>query len=108
MLITHLLRSASLVAPSGRMRHVREVAAYNLPLRALFDKDQGGSAIGGYRLAVLGGTPKHVVSIHSPHNIVVNPAGWLPKTEHYLGDTPERRVDKLVQNRQPDQPAGQR
>ena len=53
------------------------MAAYNLPLRALFDKDQGGSAIGGYRLAVLGGTPKHVVSIHYPHNIVVNAAGWL-------------------------------
>jgi hypothetical protein len=63
------------------MRHVREVTAYNLPLRALFDKDQGGSAIGGYRLAVLGGTPKHVVSIHYPHNIVVNAAGWLPKAE---------------------------
>jgi hypothetical protein len=63
------------------MRHVREVAAYNLPLRALFDKDQGGSAIGGYRLAVLGGTPEHVVGIHYPHNIVVNAAGWLPKAE---------------------------
>ncbi len=37
------------------------MAAYNLPLRALFDKDQGGSAIGGYRLAVPGGTsaPPH-------------------------------------------------
>jgi hypothetical protein len=63
------------------MRHVREVAAYNLPLRALFDKDQGGSAIGGYRLAVLGGSPEHVVSIHYPDSIVVNAAGWLPKAE---------------------------
>src|SRR5713226_8936262 len=63
-----------LLAPSGRIRHVREVAAYNLPLRALFDKDQGGSAIGSYRLAVLGGTPEHVVSIHYPHSIVVNAA----------------------------------
>src|SRR5260370_38216745 len=101
MLITHLLRSASLVAPSGRMRHVREVAAYNLPLRALFDKDQGGSAIGGYRLSVLCGTPKHFVSIHYPPNIVVNPAGWVPKTEACLGDTPENHVWKICKKRPP-------
>src|ERR1700722_13810388 len=71
----------ALDVPSGRMRHVREVGAYNLPLRALFDKDQGCSAIGGYRLAVPGGAPEHVVSIHYPHRIVVNAAGWLPKAE---------------------------
>src|SRR5260370_15166062 len=81
------------------MRHVREVAAYNLPLRALFDKDQGGSAMGGYRLAVLGGTRKHVVSIHYPHNIVVHAAGWLPKAEAYRGDTLESFVEKLGKKR---------
>ena len=53
-------------APSGPVRHVREVAAHNVPLHALFDKDQGGPPMNGCCLAVLGSDSVHVVRINYP------------------------------------------
>src|ERR1700693_3726484 len=88
------------------MRDVREVGAYNLPLRALFDKDQGGSAIGGNRLAVPGSAPEHGVGIHYTHSIVVHAAGWLPKTEAGRGDALESLVEKLGKKRLAVEPIG--
>jgi len=46
--------------------YCREVGAHNLPLPALFDEDQGSSAMDRESLAVSGDSRKHVVSIYDP------------------------------------------
>jgi hypothetical protein len=57
------------------------VGAHNLPLPALFDEDQGCSAVDGQDLAVFRYSRKHVVSIYDTHYIAVHAARWLPEAE---------------------------
>ncbi len=57
------------------------MGADNLPLPALFEEDQGRSAVDGPGLAVFGYARKHVVSIYDTYGIAVHATRWLPEAE---------------------------
>jgi hypothetical protein len=53
----------------------------NLPLPALFEEDQGRSAVDAPGLAVFGYARKHVASIYDTYGIAVHATRWLPEAE---------------------------
>jgi hypothetical protein len=57
------------------------VGAHNLPLPALFDEDQGSSAMDGQDFAVFRYSRKHILSIYDTHLIAVHATRWLPEAE---------------------------
>jgi hypothetical protein len=57
------------------------VGAHNLPLPALFDEDQGSSAMDRDNLAVFRYSRKHVVGIYDTNGIAIHAARWLPEAE---------------------------
>src|SRR4051812_41188676 len=76
------------------MRQRREVGAHDLPLPALFDKDQGSSPVESLDLAVFGYSSKHVVRIDNPCGVVKYPARRLAKAKTHLDNTLGRPSQK--------------
>src|SRR5258708_29243339 len=91
-------------SPSARMplarfleslRYCREVGAHNLPLPALFEEDQGSSAMDREGLAVFGDSRKHDASIYDTHRIAVHATRWFPQSEAGRGKSRDDPVDIL-------------
>src|ERR1700723_4820328 len=79
--MVHLQAPNALARFSESLGYCREVGAHNLPLPALFDEDQGRSAMDRESLPVFGDSHKHVVSIYDTHLIAVHATRWLPEAE---------------------------
>jgi hypothetical protein len=82
------------------------VGAHNLPLPALFDEDQGSSAMDREGLAVFGDSRKHVMSIYDTHLIAVPATRWLPEAEAGGGKARDDLVEILGKERLAIEPVG--
>src|SRR4029077_18614600 len=80
---------------SESLGYCREVGAHNLPLPALFDEDQGSSAMDRGSLARFGASRKHVMSIDDTHLIAVHATRWLPEAEAGGGKARDDPVEIL-------------
>src|ERR1700747_2186888 len=91
---------------SEGLGYCREVGAHNLPLPALFDEDQGSSAMDRESLAVFGDSRKHVVSIYDTHLIAVHATRWLPEAEAGRSKARDDLVEILGKERLAIEPVG--
>src|ERR1700756_4237774 len=96
----------SLARFSESLGYCREVGAHNLPLPALFDQNQGSSAMDREGLAVFGDSRKHVVSIYDTHLIAVHATRWLPESEAGGGKARDDLVEILGKERLAIEPVG--
>ena len=106
MVMVHLQAPNALARFSVSLGYCREVGAHNLPLPALFDEDQGSSAMYREDLAVFGDSRKHVVSIHDAQLITVRATRWLPEAEAGLGKARDDLVEILGKERFATEPVG--
>src|SRR5467141_891402 len=93
------MRPYALARFSESLGYCREVGAHNLPLPALFDEDQGSSAMDREGLAVFGDSRKHVVSIYDTHLITVYAKRWLPEAEAGGGKARDGLIEILGKER---------
>src|ERR1700746_3196765 len=100
------MRPFALARFSESLGYCREVGAHNLPLPALFDEDQGRSAMARESLAVVGDSRKHVMSIYDTHLIAVHATRWLPEAEAGRGKARDDLVEILGKERLAFEPVG--
>src|ERR1700732_2373613 len=104
--MVHLQRPYAQARFSDSLGYCREVGAHNLPLPALFDEDQGRSAMDRESLPVFGDSRKHVMSIYDTHLIAVHATRWLPEAEAGGGKARDGLVEILGKERLAIEPVG--